>query len=146
MNTHNQNPNLVPSWFGFPATMVDAAIVVQAAIDGRIFLYQASPGGSLLRESIQSGWVFVYETLPHSRYSIDRWKDGLCWTDRRTLQSGFDIYRETTKNPDEMVGPYGRVSYFFLLPTLFHCPSSCWISLLAPIPIPSLFHLLLFCV
>ncbi|KAL2124159.1 hypothetical protein VTJ04DRAFT_524 [Mycothermus thermophilus] len=89
MNTPNQNPDLVPSWFGFLATMVDAAMVVQAAIDGRIYLYQASPGQDVLRESIQSGWIFVIETMLNSPNAIQRWKDGLSWTDRRTLPSGI---------------------------------------------------------
>lgn len=34
---------------------------------------------------------------------VRRWKDSRAWSDARNLGHGFNVYRETTKDPAEMV-------------------------------------------
>ncbi|KAG7290498.1 hypothetical protein NEMBOFW57_000500 [Staphylotrichum longicolle] len=80
----------VPTFTGFVATTVDAALLVQAAIAGRLPHVATRPDNVRYRQLARSGTVVVFGP------GIQRWREGLSWTPRRALGNGFDVYREKT--------------------------------------------------
>ncbi len=76
---------------GFVGTTVDAAILVQAVIWGKLRPVNHHPTRHGHRYLAHSGNVIVYGPR------VQRWRDSLSWTPRRALGHGFDVYRETTK-------------------------------------------------
>lgn len=81
---------IVPTFTGFVATTVDAALLVQAAIAGRLPHVATRPDNVRYRQLARSGTVVVFGP------GIQRWREGLSWTPRRALGNGFDVYREKT--------------------------------------------------
>lgn len=83
-------PPIMATFTGFVATTVDAALLVQAAIAGRLPHVATRPDSVRYRQLARSGTVVVFGP------GIRRWREGLSWTPRRALGNGFDVYRETT--------------------------------------------------
>ncbi|KAL1844030.1 hypothetical protein VTJ49DRAFT_5781 [Mycothermus thermophilus] len=87
-----------PTFFGFVATTLDAAIVVDAAIQGQLPLWNSAPTENELDLLISSGSIFVHGG---GTSDIIRWRDRRLWSDRRAISHGFDIYRELAREPHE---------------------------------------------
>ncbi|KAL1844035.1 hypothetical protein VTJ49DRAFT_5786 [Mycothermus thermophilus] len=95
--------NVQPSFRGFIATTFDAALLIQAAINNSIRLHTQYPGTHILRDAVESGDIYVYLYGAPGADSIDRWRDGLSWTPRRSLKNGFNVYRQVTNDPNKKI-------------------------------------------
>ncbi|KAL1844036.1 hypothetical protein VTJ49DRAFT_5787 [Mycothermus thermophilus] len=95
---NGQNP-VAPSLEAFLATTMDAALVVQAAVNNPN-LRVPRIGANRLKTSIRSGWVFVYRASGNG--AIRRRRDGLNWSDRRAVK-GFQLYRELSDDQNTKV-------------------------------------------
>ena len=84
-------PLVVPTFRGFVATTVDAALLVEAAIAGRLPHVADRPDNAGYRQLARSGTIVVFGP------GIQRWREGLSWSARRALGNGFDVYRETSE-------------------------------------------------
>lgn len=81
---------LVPTWHGHVASTLDALVLFESALSGRIDRIRRRPYNRERQEIIKSGSVFIYEE--HAT-GIKRWTDGLSWSPSRIL-GNFLIYRE----------------------------------------------------
>ncbi|GJN68258.1 Gti1/Pac2 family protein [Purpureocillium lilacinum] len=84
---------LVPTWQGHIASTLDALLLFEAALSGRINHVPRRPHDRERQELIKSGSVFIYEE--HAS-GIKRWTDGVSWSPSRIL-GNFLIYRELDK-------------------------------------------------
>ena len=89
---------------GFVATSVDAAILVSAAMANLLPRADGHPDSAGYQRLTGSGTVVVYGPR------VQRWREGLKWSPRRALGSGFDVYRQTSTNPAEVMTEAERVS------------------------------------
>lgn len=96
-----------PTFTGFVATTVDAALLVEGATRGLLAFFAGHPSPADHRWLVQSGTVIV-----HGGASVRRWRDGLKWSDRRALGNGFDIYREMATDPEDRLTEAERVRFF----------------------------------
>jgi Gti1/Pac2 family transcription factor len=85
---------LQPTWRGFVHTAWDAAMVVEACLDGTLIHCPRRPHDRERQHVIRSGSVFVYEALASG---IKRWTDGLTWSPSR-INGNFLVYRELNDN------------------------------------------------
>ncbi|KAL2124154.1 hypothetical protein VTJ04DRAFT_519 [Mycothermus thermophilus] len=93
-----------PSFFGFLATTLDAAIIAQAALMGIIPLVTRHLTAEERNFVIRSGAIFVVAIGGTS--TVHRWKDQLLWSDRRSLGHGiFDVYREEAAEGEASISP-----------------------------------------
>jgi hypothetical protein len=84
---------LTATWFGFVSTTMDALILFEACLAGKLQHVLRRPHDREREELINSGRVFVFvEQLS----GIKRWTDGLNWSPSRVL-GNFLIYRELEK-------------------------------------------------
>ncbi|KAL7894127.1 Gti1/Pac2 family domain-containing protein [Trichoderma sp. SZMC 28014] len=84
---------LAPTFNGHIATTMDAAILFEACLQGRIPHVPRRPHDRERQDLIASGNVFIYEE--HAS-GIKRWTDGVSWSPSRIL-GNFLIYRELEK-------------------------------------------------
>jgi hypothetical protein len=84
---------LQPTWRGHIRTTMDALILFEACLEGRLSHVPRRPHDREREELIKSGNVFIYEE--HSS-GIKRWTDGYNWSPSRIL-GNFLIYRELEK-------------------------------------------------
>ena len=79
-----------PTWVGYVENTMDALIIIEACLQGRLSHVSRRPHDTGDESPIRSGGVFVYEE--HSS-GIKRWTDGCTWSPSRIL-TNFLIYRE----------------------------------------------------
>ena len=79
-----------PSFFGHVACTMDAMILVEECVAGRLPLVLRRPNASERLSIIRSGSVFVYG---EKASGIRRWTDGIRWSPSRLLDVFF-VYRE----------------------------------------------------
>ncbi|KAH6624960.1 hypothetical protein B0J18DRAFT_479615 [Chaetomium sp. MPI-SDFR-AT-0129] len=92
------NMAVVPTFTGFVGTSIDAALLAEAAlVYQRLSSLLDRPRHGGLAPLAASGAVWVYGG------DVRRWKDSRAWSDARNLGHGFNVYRETTKDPGEMM-------------------------------------------
>ncbi|UKZ68774.1 uncharacterized protein TrAtP1_009795 [Trichoderma atroviride] len=84
---------LAPTFIGHIATTMDAAVLFEACLQGRIPHVPRRPHDRERQDLIASGNVFIYEE--HAS-GIKRWTDGVSWSPSRIL-GNFLIYRELEK-------------------------------------------------
>ncbi|KAJ4260720.1 Global transcription regulator sge1 [Fusarium torreyae] len=84
---------LQPTLNGFVRTTLDALILFEACLSGRINHVPRRPHDRERTELIQSGNIFIYEE--HAS-GIKRWTDSVTWSPSRIL-GNFLIYRELDK-------------------------------------------------
>ncbi|KAF5027476.1 hypothetical protein F66182_401 [Fusarium sp. NRRL 66182] len=84
---------LQPTFQGYLETTLDAAIVFEACLSGRINHVPRRPHDRERQDLIKSGNVFVYEE--HAS-GIKRWTDSVSWSPSRIL-GNFLLYRELEK-------------------------------------------------
>ncbi|KAI0399041.1 Gti1/Pac2 family-domain-containing protein [Xylaria palmicola] len=84
---------LVPTCKGFIGSTMDALILFEACLQGRIAHVPRRPHDRERAELIRSGNIFIYEE--HSS-GIKRWTDGVPWSPSRIL-GNFLLYRELEK-------------------------------------------------
>jgi hypothetical protein len=107
-----------PSFFGFLATTLDAAIIAQAALMGIIPLVTRHLTAEERNFVIRSGAIFVVAIGGTS--TVNRWRDQLLWSDRRSLGHGIiDVYREEAAEGEASISPQQVASYS---PPLFRSP------------------------
>jgi hypothetical protein len=102
---------------GFVATPVDAAYLVAADMAGRLPRVVARQGHAGGENLAASGTVVVCHFPVQDRQQ--RWKDTRKWTPRRTVDRGFDFYRETTKVPEQALTEADIVSLCLVYLVLF---------------------------
>ncbi|KAJ6441687.1 Gti1/Pac2 family protein [Purpureocillium lavendulum] len=90
--SHHSTP-LIPTWRGHIASTLDALLLFEAALSGRLNHVPRRPHDRERQELIKSGSVFIYEE--HAS-GIKRWTDGVSWSPSRIL-GNFLIYRELDK-------------------------------------------------
>ncbi|KAL1853895.1 hypothetical protein VTK73DRAFT_8875 [Phialemonium thermophilum] len=88
--TIQEPPALEPTWNGHIATTMDALVLFEACLQGRINHLSRRPYDRERLGLIQSGNVFVYEEYSSG---IKRWTDGRHWSPSRVL-GNFLVYRE----------------------------------------------------
>jgi hypothetical protein len=97
------------SFTGFVATTGDAALLLEAALQGHIPLWMDAPTRAEYAGLIRSGAIFVYGVDGAS--AIKRWRDPVEWSDRRAVgQTGFDLYREVTSTSTQQLTQMELVS------------------------------------
>ncbi|KAI1660513.1 Gti1/Pac2 family-domain-containing protein [Daldinia decipiens] len=84
---------LLPTFHGYIASTMDALILFEACLSGRLSHVPRRPHDRERTELIASGNVFMYEE--HSS-GIKRWTDGVPWSPSRIL-GNFLLYRELDK-------------------------------------------------
>ncbi|KAI0121810.1 Gti1/Pac2 family-domain-containing protein [Daldinia grandis] len=84
---------LLPTFHGYIASTMDALILFEACLSGRLSHVPRRPHDRERSELIASGNVFMYEE--HSS-GIKRWTDGVPWSPSRIL-GNFLLYRELDK-------------------------------------------------
>ncbi|KAI8635011.1 Gti1/Pac2 family-domain-containing protein [Xylariaceae sp. FL1651] len=84
---------LHPTFTGFIGSTMDALILFEACLSGRLSHVPRRPHDRERGQLIQSGNVFIYEE--HSS-GIKRWTDGVPWSPSRIL-GNFLLYRELDK-------------------------------------------------
>ncbi|KAF4965583.1 hypothetical protein FSARC_6629 [Fusarium sarcochroum] len=84
---------LVPTLNGFVRTTLDAMILFEACLSGRINHVPRRPHDRERTDLIKSGNIFIYEE--HAS-GIKRWTDSVSWSPSRIL-GNFLIYRELEK-------------------------------------------------
>ncbi|KAF3059936.1 Global transcription regulator sge1 [Daldinia childiae] len=84
---------LLPTFFGYIASTMDALILFEACLSGRLSHVPRRPHDRERSDLIASGNVFMYEE--HSS-GIKRWTDGVPWSPSRIL-GNFLLYRELDK-------------------------------------------------
>ncbi len=87
------NVALEPTWRGHVNTTMDALILFEACLLGRMNHVPRRPHDRERDSLIRSGNAFIYEE--HSS-GIKRWTDGYNWSPSRILNN-FLIYRELEK-------------------------------------------------
>lgn len=94
-HTHSQAATapLQPTFQGYIATTMDALVLFEACLSGRIAHVPRRPHDRERSGLIRSGNVFIYEE--HSS-GIKRWTDGVPWSPSRIL-GNFLLYRELDK-------------------------------------------------
>jgi hypothetical protein len=86
----NGPAQLSPTYIGYIATTMDALVLFEACLSGRLSHVPRRPHDRERPNLIRSGNVFIYEE--HSS-GIKRWTDGVPWSPSRIL-GNFLIYRE----------------------------------------------------
>ncbi|KXJ94578.1 Gti1/Pac2 family-domain-containing protein [Microdochium bolleyi] len=84
---------LNPTFRGYIATTMDALVLFEACLSGRLSHVPRRPHDRERSALIRSGHVFIYEE--HSS-GIKRWTDGVPWSPSRIL-GNFLLYRELDK-------------------------------------------------
>ncbi|KAF5663661.1 hypothetical protein FHETE_7366 [Fusarium heterosporum] len=84
---------LQPTYRGFIDTTLDATIVFEACLSGRLNHVPRRPHDRERQDLIKSGNVFVYE---ENASGIKRWTDSVSWSPSRIL-GNYLIYRELEK-------------------------------------------------
>lgn len=79
-----------PSFTGFVATASDAAVLLEASMQGYLLRVSCRPSLYDKVAVAQSGNVFIFE---EKESKIRRWTDGIKWSPSRMLD-GFMLYRE----------------------------------------------------
>ena len=90
--SHHSTP-LHPTWQGHIASTLDALVLFESTLDGRLNHVPRRPHDRERQDLIKSGSVFIYEE--HAS-GIKRWTDGVSWSPSRIL-GNFLIYRELDK-------------------------------------------------
>lgn len=89
----SQPARLEPTFRGYISTTLDALLLFESCLSGRLHHVARRPHDRERSELIQSGNIFIYEE--HSS-GIKRWTDGVSWSPSRIL-GNFLIYRELEK-------------------------------------------------
>lgn len=84
---------LVPTFHGFVESSMDALILFEACLSGKLHHVPRRPHDRERNALIKSGSVFIYE---ENASGIKRWTDGVAWSPSRIL-GNFLIYRELEK-------------------------------------------------
>ncbi|KAK1768516.1 Gti1/Pac2 family-domain-containing protein [Phialemonium atrogriseum] len=82
--------NLQPSWHGHVGSTMEAMILFEGWITGRVGRISRRPHDREREELIRSGNIFIYE---ENASGIKRWTDGVTWSPSRIL-GNFLVYRE----------------------------------------------------
>ncbi|KAI3336547.1 Gti1/Pac2 family-domain-containing protein [Xylariaceae sp. AK1471] len=93
MGDRSSNSPLTPTFNGFISSTMDALILFEACLSGRIVHVPRRPHDRERAHLIRSGNIFIYEE--HSS-GIKRWTDGVPWSPSRIL-GNFLLYRELDK-------------------------------------------------
>lgn len=86
-------PLLTASYYGFVECNIDALILIEACLQGKINHVARRPYEHERRGLIRSGQIFIYE---EHACGIRRWTDGLSWSPSRKL-CDFLIYRQLVR-------------------------------------------------
>lgn len=86
--------HLVPTFVGFVASLVDAAIVIEGSMQGFLPRVAHRPPECWHADLARSGHIFVFE---EKESDIKRWTDGVKWSPSR-LHEGFMLYRELDRH------------------------------------------------
>ncbi|KAL3954440.1 hypothetical protein ACCO45_010003 [Purpureocillium lilacinum] len=84
---------LTTVWQGYIASTLDALLLFECALSGRISQVSRRPNDRERQDLIKSGSIFIYQ---ESATGIKRWTDGKSWSPSRIL-GNFLIYREMDK-------------------------------------------------
>ncbi|KAK8213448.1 Global transcription regulator sge1 [Zalaria obscura] len=84
---------LVPTFHGFVQNSMDALILFEACLSGKLHHVPRRPHDRERGSLIKSGSIFIYE---ENASGIKRWTDGVAWSPSRIL-GNFLIYRELEK-------------------------------------------------
>ena len=82
-----------PTFIGFVQNSMDALILFEACLSGKLGHIPRRPHDHERSQLIQSGNIFIYE---EKESGIKRWTDGVAWSPSRIL-GNFLIYRELDK-------------------------------------------------
>lgn len=93
-----QSPPLVPTYKGYLGSTLDALILHELLLSGRLCHVPRRPHDRERADLIKSGNIFIYE---ENASGIKRWTDGISWSPSRILDN-FLVYREL--NEDSPVG------------------------------------------
>lgn len=88
--THNC---MAPTWTGFVHSTMDAVVVLEACLQGKLLHIPRRPHDRERASIIASGKVFIYE---ENASGIKRWTDGVTWSPSR-IMGNFLVYRELNK-------------------------------------------------
>lgn len=83
-----------PTWRGYLRTTLDALIVLEACMQGRLSLVSRRPRSTEKPSIAASGNVFIYEERSSG---IKRWTDGVHWSPSR-IMGRFLVYRELSES------------------------------------------------
>ncbi|CEJ81310.1 Putative Camp independent regulatory protein [[Torrubiella] hemipterigena] len=89
----SQSRTLQPTFKGYIGTTLDALVLFEACLAGKLDHVARRPHDRERQDLIKSGNIFIYEE--HSS-GIKRWTDGVSWSPSRIL-GNFLIYRELDK-------------------------------------------------
>jgi hypothetical protein len=109
--------SLRPTFYGFVATTIDAAYLVEAAVlaDTKILTFVSRiPHPSEFGTMIRSGNVIVCPLA-----NTVSWHDGRKWSPCLPLTNGFTLYRETTDDSSKKLTPGQLVSNFAVYHTFY---------------------------
>ena len=96
MNLHANSalgPCMSPTWVGFVHTTLDALMVLEACLQGKLSHIPRRPHDRERQQIITAGSVFIYE---ENASGIKRWTDGVTWSPSR-IMGNFLVYRELSE-------------------------------------------------
>jgi hypothetical protein len=96
---------IIPTFFGFLATPMDAIIILEAAIRYGMFpIFDAKLEDEDVNTVTRSGSILVVRKTNPARPNlggVGRWHDQRAWSDRRSLPGGYKLYREMCRPGDQ---------------------------------------------